>query len=993
MGILEKFFGTKNDRVLKLMQPRVDAINALEPDMANRDDAYLKDRILNLKKEISGTIQALDAKNSDAKKEDYNKILDPHLNEVFAIVREASKRTLNMRHFDVQLIGGMALHEGKIAEMRTGEGKTLMSTLPIVLNALAGKGVHLVTVNDYLASRDAEWMARIYRFLGLTVGVIIPQSGEAAKKEAYQCDITYGQNNEFGFDYLRDNMKFSLEDYVQRDPFFAVVDEVDSILIDEARTPLIISGPTDEKTDKYEKVNALIPKLQQDVDFTIDEKSRSVLLTEKGVRHSEKLFGIENLYDPNNVLLLHHLNQALRAHALYKRDRDYVIERGQVVIVDEHTGRLMQGRRWSDGLHQAVEAKERVRVEAENQTLATITFQNYFRMYKKLSGMTGTADTEAEEFAKIYDLDVLVIPTNKPLIRDDQDDLVYKSEEEKTRAIAKDITEAHRKGQPVLVGTVSVEKSEVLSRELRRNNVPHNVLNAKRHKDEAYFVAQAGKPGAVTIATNMAGRGTDIVLGGNAEFLARQKVAEAMGHTAAQVAEFGYLTGKPELIDAKKMAQADTRDPRYYQALHAKQSSDEAAEASAAGNSRLSLEEAEKKIFDDRLAYYQKAIGIYAEEIARQELESRGEKEKVIRAGGMRIIGTERHESRRIDNQLRGRAGRQGDPGSSCFYLSLQDDLMRVFGSERMFGLMNKLGMEDDEPIEHPWVSKSIANAQKRVEGQHFDSRKQVIEYDDVMNQQRKSVYGLRRKILDGAHMDELILDLIEEAVVSAVEVAAPGKTNPSEWKLQDLAQSFETLLGVGIDLDDFSGDRDDLLDRIFSQLIENLDRKKKKVGANILNQVEMFIYLQTIDRRWKEHLSHMDHLREGIHFRGYAQKDPKQEYKKEGYNLFLSMMALIRDETLEKIFKAEIRPGTGERIEQDLSELRAKAKAEAERQMKMRALQEGLLGPAPGGPRMGNRPAGKGGPGGPMGAPPPPGLNRAQRRMMKSKQKNQDGR
>lgn len=991
MGILEKFFGTKNDRVLKLMQPQVDAINALEPSLLNKDDAYLKNRILELKTDISAQIAALDKKNADAKKEDYNKILDPYLNEVFAIVREASKRTLSMRHFDVQLVGGMALHEGKIAEMRTGEGKTLMSTLPIVLNALAGKGVHLVTVNDYLASRDAEWMARIYRFLGLTVGVVIPQSGELAKKDAYKCDITYGQNNEFGFDYLRDNMKFSLEDYVQRAPFFAVVDEVDSILIDEARTPLIISGPTDESTDRYGKVNALIPKLQQDVDFTIDEKSRSVLLTERGVTNSEKLFGIENLYDPNNVELLHHLNQALRAHALYKRDRDYVIERGQVVIVDEHTGRLMQGRRWSDGLHQAVEAKERVKVEAENQTLATITFQNYFRMYSKLAGMTGTADTEAEEFAKIYDLDVLVIPTNKPLIRDDQDDLVYKTEEEKVRAIANDITEAHQKGQPVLIGTVSVEKSEVLSRELRRNQVPHNVLNAKRHKDEAYYVAQAGKPGAVTIATNMAGRGTDIVLGGNAEFLARQKVAEGMGSTAAQVAEFGYLTGKPELIDAEKLAQADTHDPRFYQALHTKQT-DLAQKEDGAEVEPLSLEEAEKQIFDERLAHYMKAIEIYSKEIAQQEAESKGEKGKVLEAGGLRIIGTERHESRRIDNQLRGRAGRQGDPGSSCFYLSLQDDLMRVFGSDRMLGLMDKLGMEDDEPIEHPWVSKSIANAQKRVEGQHFDSRKQLIEYDDVMNQQRKSVYGLRRKVLDGARMDELVLDLIEESVVSSVEIAAPEKTGPAEWKLEDLCKNFEGLLGIKIDLSEFSGDRDDLMDTVFTQLTAALQRKKDKVGGDILNQVERFIYLQTIDQRWKEHLSHMDHLREGIHFRGYAQKDPKQEYKKEGFNLFLNMMALIRDETLEKVFKAEIRPGTGERIEQDLSELRSKARAEAQRQMKMRALQEGMLGMPPqarGGQPNGQQPRRSGNP---NGAPPPqPGMNRAQRRMMKSKQKSQE--
>jgi len=935
MGFLENLFGTKNDRVLKDMGPRVQAINALEPQVSKLEDAELKARILELKEEIQGKVKTLEAKfegkDEKPKKEDYNKILDSYLNEVFAIVRESGKRVLNMRHFDVQLIGGMALHDGKIAEMRTGEGKTLVATLPVVLNALTGKGVFVITVNDYLASRDAEWMGRIYGFLGLTVGVIIPNISDHERKEAYKCDITYGQNNEFGFDYLRDNMKFSLEDYVQREHYFAVVDEVDSILIDEARTPLIISGPSEESTENYGKVNAILPKLRQDVDYTIDEKSRSVLLTENGVRHAEKLFHIENLYDPNNVELLHHLNQALRAHALFKRDVDYVIQRGEVIIVDEHTGRLMHGRRWSDGLHQAIEAKERVKVEAENQTLATITFQNYFRMHTKLSGMTGTADTEAEEFAKIYDLDVLVVPTNKPPARNDENDQVYKSEDEKNRAIVKDIESAVLKGQPVLVGTVSVEKSEVLARALKKLNIPHNVLNAKQHKDEAYFVAQAGKPGFVTIATNMAGRGTDIILGGNAEFLARQKVAAAMGQSEGQVSEFGFLTGKPSDIAADKLAEIDTHNPHFY-AQYAELEGDDAPET---------LEDAEKLILRDRKSFYEQAINIYAEELKRAEAVSAGEKEKVLASGGLRIIGTERHESRRIDNQLRGRAGRQGDPGSSCFYLSLEDDLMRVFGSNKMVGLMDKLGMEEDTPIEHPWVSKSIAGAQKRVEGFHFDSRKQLIEYDDVMNQQRTSVYNLRRKVLDGKDITNLVFDLLEDCIVNLVNGAAPEKTSPADWRLTELAENIFGLFAVKINLEDFSGTQDDLMNKLFTDIATEIKKKSDSVGSELLSQVQRFIYLQTIDQRWKEHLSHMDHLREGIHFRGYAQKDPKQEYKKEGFQLFLHMMAMIRDETLEKVFKAEIKPGAQERIEQDISALRAKQREEAEKMQKLAAFKK----------------------------------------------------
>ena len=972
MGFIEKIFGTKNDRVLKEMAPRVLAINALEPKMQSLSDEGLTGRITELKELVQKEVKALEARKKKPVREDYNAILDPHLHEVFAIVREAGKRVLNMRHFDVQLIGGMALNDGKVAEMRTGEGKTLVATLPVVLNALTGKGVHVVTVNDYLASRDAGWMGRLYRFLGLSVGVVIPRVGEAAKKKAYEADITYGQNNEFGFDYLRDNMKFSLDDYVQRGHYFSVVDEVDSILIDEARTPLIISGPSGESTDRYVKVNAIIPKLRQDVDYSIDEKSRSVLLTEKGVSHSEELFQIKNLYDSNNVELLHHLNQALRAHALFKRDVDYVIEGGQVVIVDEHTGRLMHGRRWSDGLHQAVEAKERVKVEQENQTLATITFQNYFRMYSKLSGMTGTADTEAEEFAKIYDLDVVVVPTNKPMVRRDEQDQVYKSEHEKVKAIVDDIESSHKAGQPVLVGTVSVEKSEVLSKGLNRKGIAHNVLNAKKHKDEAYFVAQAGKPGSVTIATNMAGRGTDIILGGNAEFQAKQEVSKAMGHSDEQVAEFGFLNGAPKLERAERLARMDMHRPIFFQKFSSMEK-DDAPET---------IEEAEKIIYEERKAYYEKAITLYLEALKKAEASASSQKEQVLKAGGLRIIGTERHESRRIDNQLRGRAGRQGDPGSSCFYLSLEDDLMRIFGSDRMVGLMDRMGMEEDTPIEHPWVSKSIANAQKRVEGMHFDSRKQLIEYDDVMNQQRKSVYGLRREILEGDELRNLIFDLVEEAIVNWVTEAAPDKLAPSEWKLDAISKHVFDIFGVEVDLTHFSGSREDLMDKLFVSIEKHYAEREKHYGGELLRQLEQFVYLQVIDIRWKEHLSHMDHLREGIHFRGYAQKDPKQEYKKEGFNLFVQMMALIRDETLEKVFHAEITANTKERIEEDFSALRENQKKEAMRLRKMHAFKHGEQMSAA---EVRKKMSSRGGRTAPQAGPP--GLNRHQRRMMKKKQ------
>ena len=947
MGFFSKIFGTKNEREVKAMQPSVQAINSLEPEFKAKSDQELLEAIQVLKNNISQEVRELEARNPQAKKADYNLILDPVLPKVFAIVREAGWRVLNMRHYDVQLMGGMALHRGRIAEMKTGEGKTLMATLPLVLNSLCNKGVHLVTTNDYLASRDAEWMGRIYRFLGLSVGVVLPQTSERAKKEAYAADITYGQNNEFGFDYLRDNMKFRLADYVQRDHFFAVVDEVDSILIDEARTPLIISGPSELSTQSYQITNTIIPKLRKDADYSIDEKSRAVMLTESGIEKSEKLLSLDNLYDPANIEYLHHLSQALRAHALFKRDVDYVIENGEVIIVDEHTGRLMHGRRWSDGLHQAVEAKENVHVQAENQTLATITFQNYFRMYKKLAGMTGTADTEAEEFAKIYDLDVLVIPTNKPLIRQDQQDLIYKTESEKFKAVANDIESAHKNNQPVLVGTVSVEKSELLSRWLKKLEIPFHVLNAKKHRDEAAVIAQAGRAGAVTIATNMAGRGTDIILGGDAEFMARSRVAHVMHQTAEQIAQFGFLTGRPDLINTHKLAERDQYDRAFLAELdeHITKIKAEGRDPKAEGLP-ATIEEAQSRIYQDRKAFYDQAVSIYAEELKKAVAICQDEKARVLGAGGLRIIGTERHESRRIDNQLRGRAGRQGDPGSSLFYLSLQDDLMRIFGSDRMIGMMERLGMENDVPIEHPWVTKSIANAQKRVEGFHFDSRKQLIEYDDVMNQQRNTVYSLRRRVLNGQSMRDMIFDLVEQAIVNMVAIAAPDKAAQSEWKLGQIEKELEALFGINADLSNFNGTKEDLMDEVYNLVSKYYDAKEKSIGEPIVRQMEQFIYLQVIDRRWKDHLQSMDHLREGIHFRGYAQKDPKQEYKKEGFIIFANMMSGIRDEVLEKVFKVEIQQEDSQKAREELRVLEEKQRMLAEKLKSRQILGRGQAAP-----------------------------------------------
>jgi preprotein translocase subunit SecA len=1008
MKLFSKLLGSKNDRELKKLQSIIDQINSHEPELENLSDEELAARIGELKKQVQEPMRKIPF--ADLTKEQINKELDPILPETFAIVREAGKRVLGMRHYDVQMVGGIVLHSGRIAEMKTGEGKTLVATLPAVLNALTGFGVHVVTVNDYLASRDAEWMGRIYRFLGLTVGVVVARQGERAKRAAYQADICYGQNNEFGFDYLRDNMKFSLSDYKQRFHAFSIVDEVDSILIDEARTPLIISGAAEDNSALYRAANSIVPMLRKDEHYTIDEKSRNALLTETGVLHAEKKMGLQNLYDPDNIDKLHHLSQALKAHALYKRDSDYVVDNNEVVIVDEHTGRLMPGRRWSDGLHGAIEAKENVHIQKESQTLATITFQNYFRMYKKLSGMTGTADTEAEEFGKIYDLDVLVIPTNKRILRDDQQDAVYKSEQEKFHAIADDIKEYHENGNPILVGTVSVERSEILSTALKKFKVPHRVLNAKMHRDEAGIVAQAGRLGAVTIATNMAGRGTDILLGGNPEFIARSKVAEAMGQSSEQVAEFAFLSGRPDLINIINLAERDRKSGKFL-AQWEEQVDAIKAEAEEKNQSvewpedlPQNREDARKQIYEQRLAFYKEAIRLYVEFLPEFEKEAKAEKNKVLEAGGLRIIGTERHESRRIDNQLRGRAGRQGDPGSSRFYLSLEDDLMRIFGSEKMIRVMEALGMEDGIPIEAKMVTKSIANAQKRVEGMHFDSRKQLIEYDDVNNQQRKAIYALRRSILeadpsreigehekpvDSALIRELVFDLVEDAIITATTVHCPEKTTATEWTIQALEEELANLLGGTFSLQDVNRNIEDVQDQAFSQAATLWNDREERMTSPILGQIGAFLYLQTIDARWKEHLQQLEHLREGIHMRAYGQRDPKQEYKKEGFNLFNNLKGTVTLEVLEKVYKAEIAK-KGEDTAAELALMRKNRRKRAEALKKgQTAKRAGVGGKGQTGNGTGLGLSGNGNSSGATGLPQRSSntpMNRAQRRQMKAK-------
>jgi preprotein translocase subunit SecA len=834
---LAKIFGTKDERELKRLRPLVAAINDLEPAIQQLSDEQLAYKTVEFREKLAQGAS-----------------LDDLLTEAFAVVREAGRRTLNMRHFDVQLIGGMVLHSGKIAEMKTGEGKTLVATLPVYLNALEGKGVHVVTVNDYLARRDSEWMGRIYKFLGMNVGVIVHDLDDRERQQAYGSDITYGTNNEFGFDYLRDNMKFQLEDCVQRIHHYAIVDEVDSILIDEARTPLIISGPSEESTDKYYRINGIIPKLVRGEviegkepgekyttgDFTVDEKHKSVALTEEGVGKVERLLNIDNLYDSNNIEINHHVQQSLKAHVLFLRDRDYLVKDGQVVIVDEFTGRVMPGRRWSDGLHQAIEAKEGVKIERENQTLATITFQNYFRLYKKLAGMTGTAVTEAAEFSKIYNLDVTAIPTNRALIRLENADVVYRTEEEKFRNCAKDIKEAHERGQPVLVGTISVEKSERLAGILKRMGVRHEVLNAKNHEREALIVAQAGRKGGVTVSTNMAGRGTDILLGGNPEYMAKEHLRK------------------------------QNRDP-------------DAMQISAIGT-------AERAEWDEVYGRYKASTTV--------------EHDEVVALGGLHIVGTERHESRRIDNQLRGRAGRQGDPGSSRFYLSLQDDLLRIFGGERIQNLMLRLGMEEDVPIESRLITKRIEAAQKAVEAQNFAARKHLLEYDDVMNKQRKAIYGWRRQLLEREDQSERIREMVRGIVSSFVQARCPEREHPSTWDFTGLQTDVLTQFGVKLDLRPLQEmGVDEIEESVNDQLIRKYEEKEAMVGPEVMRETERMITLHVIDNQWKDHLLSMDHLKEGIHLRGYGQKDPLVEYKRESFLLFQSMMDRIEDETLRYLF------------------------------------------------------------------------------------------
>ena len=829
--VLRALFGSRNDRLLKKMRRSIDRINALEPQFAALGDDELRARTALYRQ-----------RHADGES------LDSLLPEAFATVREAGKRALGMRHFDVQLIGGIVLHEGRIAEMRTGEGKTLVATLPAYLNALTGRGVHVITVNDYLARRDAEWIGKVYRFLGLTVGVIVTGLDSAERRAAYACDITYGTNNEFGFDYLRDNMVFSRDQRVQRDLVYAVVDEVDSILIDEARTPLIISGPSDDHSESYVRVNTVIPQLKRqqeeeseehagDGDYWVDEKSRQVHLTERGHERVEHLLaeaGLlgegESLYGVGNIGLMHYLNAALRAHALFTRDVDYVVKDGQIVIVDEFTGRTMPGRRWSEGLHQAIEAKERVPIQVENQTLASITYQNYFRLYEKISGMTGTADTEAYEFQQIYGLEVVVIPTHRPMIRKDNGDLVYLTAREKYQAILEDIRDCRTRGQPVLVGTTSIESSEFLSNLLNKEKISHEVLNAKFHAKEAEIVAQAGRPGSVTVATNMAGRGTDIVLGGSLESELQAVGPDAPAEQVAKIRE-------------------------QWQARH----------------------------------------------------------DEVLAAGGLHIIGTERHESRRIDNQLRGRSGRQGDPGSSRFYLSLEDNLMRIFASERVAGLMQKLGMQEGEAIEHPWVTRAIENAQRKVEGRNFDIRKQLLEFDNVANDQRRHVYEQRRELMEADDISENVRGIRHDVVNQFIDTYVPPQSFPESWKIDALEQALLSDFNLRIPVAAWMAEEGDLPEeRLRARLLETFEatyaEKEALIGSEAMREFERSVMLQVLDGHWKEHLAAMDHLRQGIHLRGYAQKDPKQEYKREAFEMFARLLQEIMRDVVMVLTKVEIR-------------------------------------------------------------------------------------
>ncbi len=899
--MLTRIFGTSNERIVKRMLPKVGVIGALEEDVKKLSDEELKARTAEFKARIAQRLEGLTDAEETKKAE--QAALDEILPEAFAAVREAGWRTVQMRHFDVQLIGGMVLHQGKIAEMKTGEGKTLVATLACYLNALAGHGVHVVTVNDYLAKRDAEWMGKIYEFLGLSVGVIVHDLSDEERRAAYGADITYGTNNEFGFDYLRDNMKFDIKDCVQRGHYFCIVDEVDSILIDEARTPLIISGPTDQTTDKYQRVRKIIPQLelgeevewsdtrrQKDLgielregekylsgDYVVDEKQRTIGVTDEGWETIEKLLGIGNIADAENWDLKHYVEVAIKAHALYKRDVDYVVKDGEVIIVDTFTGRLMPGRRWSDGLHQSVEAKEGVQIRKEDQTLATITFQNYFRLYQKLSGMTGTAETEAAEFEKIYSLEIVVIPTNKTLLRIENADVVYRTEKEKYKAVAENIAELHEKGQPVLVGTTSIEKSERLSGILQKKGVKHVVLNAKFHEREAEIVAQAGRLGMVTIATNMAGRGTDILLGGNAEFMARQEMVKK-GRARAISANEGAIN---------PMAPAGFLR-FYYQGQE-----------------------------------YEVAEPEWAETFKGYADAARENHDQVIGAGGLFILGTERHESRRIDNQLRGRAGRQGDPGESRFFLSLEDDLMRIFAKQWVSTLLERLGMEEGVPIESRMISKRIEGAQKAVEAQNFESRKHLLEYDDVMNKQREAVYGLRRQLLEGVDQRELIMEDYVGGILSGfLDEYASEKVRPEQWDLKSLNEKVFDQFGLNIEEAGIKAEeltRHELGEEIFGKLTENYEGKEKILGAETMRYHERMVMLSTIDGLWKDHLLNMDHLKEGIGLRGYAQQDPLVAYKKESFDLFEAMMFKFQEDTVRFLFRMQIigpdgKPVTAER-------------------------------------------------------------------------------
>lgn len=839
--LITKIIGTKNERELKKLKPIVQKINAFEPEMQKLSDAELARKTVEFKERISR-----------------GESLDSLLPEAFAVVREASRRVLGLRHFDVQLMGGIVLHQGKIAEMKTGEGKTLVATLPAYLNALTGRGVHIVTVNDYLAKRDAEWMGPIYRFLGLTVGYIVSGMDDSERKKAYQADITYGTSSEFGFDYLRDNMKYSLEDMVQRDHYYAIIDEVDSILIDEARTPLIISGPSEESTDLYYYIDEIVRKLKKDIHFTVDEKSKTAHLTEEGIAECERLLGIKNLYNPRYVRLIHHIHQALRAHHLFKRDVDYVVKDGKVIIVDEFTGRLMPGRRWSDGLHQAIEAKERVRIEAENQTLAMITIQNYFRMYEKLAGMTGTAETEAAEFKEIYNLDVVVIPTHKPMIRIDYPDLVFRTYKEKLERVVQEIEENYKKGRPVLVGTTSIEKSELLSKMLKKRKIPHQVLNAKHHEKEAQIIAQAGRSYAVTIATNMAGRGVDILLGGNPEGLAKAQL-EAEGYDLSQIPERAW---NEVLAMARQGLDPTEKYPEYW-----------------------------------------------AKVLYQKYLECQEDAKRVRELGGLYIIGTERHESRRIDNQLRGRAGRQGDPGASRFFLSLEDDLLRIFGSEKLKSFMEKLGLPEGEPLEHPWLTKAIEQAQKKVEAYHFEIRKHLLEYDNVMNKQRETIYAQRREILKSESIRDWIISMIEETCEELINETLFEEREFSEESLNLLKTRFKEIFNFEPKLKEENlKSKEALFEALKVEAISHYERKEKSIGPDLMRNLEKYFLLTTIDSHWKEHLLMLDYVKESVGLRGYGQKNPLQEYKKEAFHLFVELMRKIRHTSLSYLFRIELR-------------------------------------------------------------------------------------